>query len=430
MSLCSRNFPAQEIRFLSFLAPEASAPDSHSSETRSYRFLLSKAVWLRSLLHQIRDLKRDWRDHCVSAESVDACAARLFTILLLIAVVLSANLIVVHAQPQAGSAQRQTVSVRAQLASAQPRSVSAERVLFDAANRERAAQGLMLLRWDDALANAARDHALLMAQRNSLSHQFAGEAALQDRARVAGARFTEIAENVAQGPAADVIHSSWMHSPPHRANLLDPGLTAIGIAVVGTASHDGAGSAGNGAGSRPNDYGGRDSGMLFAVEDFSQSVANLSLGEQERLVGAALAVRGLQVVNFNGGASNAGESMVRGSNANTGFTNASVVSAPPSSMRGASGATESIATNSNAASTMASGRGIAADARKTCEMERGWAGSRPGLVVRYETGDLSRLPGDLEQKIQTGRYQVAAVGACEAGSSRGFTRFRVAVLLY
>jgi hypothetical protein len=43
---------------------------------------------------------------------------------------------------------------------------------------------------------------------------------------------------------------------------------------------------------------------------------------------------------------------------------------------------------------------------------------------------LSRLPADLEQKVQTGRYRAAAVGACEAGSSQGFTRFRVAILLF
>ena len=154
----------------------------------------------------------------VSAESIDVCAARLFTIALLVALMFSANLIVVHAQPQ---------------------TASAERALFDAANRERTAQGLPALRWDDALANAARNHALLMAQRNTLSHQFPGEAPLQDRGRLAGARYTEIAENVAEGPTADVIHSGWMHSPPHRANLLDPELTAIGIAVVGTAPRDG-----------------------------------------------------------------------------------------------------------------------------------------------------------------------------------------------
>ena len=42
--------------------------------------------------------------------------------------------------------------------------------------------------------------------------------------------------------------------------------------------------------------------MLFAVQDFSQSVASLSLVEQEKQVAAALAARGLQVANFGPGA--------------------------------------------------------------------------------------------------------------------------------
>jgi uncharacterized protein YkwD len=331
----------------------------------------------------------------VSAQTVDVCAARLFTIVLLVAVVLSANLLVVHAQAKTSNA---------------------ERALFDAANRERAAQGLAQLRWDDALANAARQHVLLMAERNTLSHQFPGEAALQDRARLSGARFTEIAENVAEGPSAEVIHSSWMHSPPHRANLLDPELTAVGIAVVGGASRDGAGRGGV--------------GMLFAVEDFSQSVASLNIVEQERQVGAELAARGLQVVNFGGGAFN--RSNVDGSNvngSNSGGSNSMQTVANRSSVS----ANGSGAPASNSNGSMESGAGAIGtteDARKTCEADRGWSGNRPSLVIRYETGDLSRLPGDLEQKIQSGRYRAAAVGACAAGSARGFTRFRVAVLLY
>ncbi len=323
-----------------------------------------------------------------SAQRVDVCAARLFTIVFFVAVVLSLNLLVVHAQPQ---------------------TPNAERALFDAANRDRAAQGLAQLRWDDALANAARQHAVLMAQRNTLSHQFPGEAALQDRARLTGARFTEIAENVAEGPSADVIHSSWMHSPPHRANLLDPELTAVGIAVVGAGSRDSAGRGG--------------AGMLFAVEDFSQSVASLNIAEQERQVGAELAARGLQVANFGGAAlhrSNVSGSNVKGlqgSSSNSMQTVASRASINAASANGSIG---------NGASAI----GTTEDARKTCEMGRGWSGNRPSLVIRYESGDLSRLPGDLEQKIQSGHFRAAAVGACDAGSSRGFTRFRVAVLLY
>jgi hypothetical protein len=274
---------------------------------------------------------------CGSKEAIDARAARLLTIALLLAVLFIAwPSPLVHAE-QTGYA---------------------EHALFDAANRERVALGLQPLRWDEALAAAARDHALRMAQRNTLSHQLPGELPLQDRARLAGARYTTIAENVAEGPTPEMIHTSWMHSPPHRANLLDPELTTVGIAVASISARSGGGAA----------------GMLFAVEDFSQAVANLNHQEQERQVSDALASRGLQV-------------------------------------------------DARATATD--------DARRTCEMDRGWAGSRPGLVVRYEAGDLSRLPDELEQKIQSGRYRAAAVGACESsGGTRGFTRFRVAVLLY
>ena len=330
----------------------------------------------------------------VSAETIDVCAARLFTIALLVAVVLSANLIVVHAAPQ---------------------TASAERALFDAANRERAAQGLAQLRWDNALAKAARDHAQLMAQRNTLSHQFPGEPALQDRARVAGARFTEIAENVAEGPSADVIHASWMHSPPHRANLLDPELTAIGIAVVGSASRDGAGRGG--------------AGMLFAVQDFSQSVASLSLVEQEKQVAAALTTHGLQVANFGAGGftgANVNRSNGGGDSMQTVASRSSVSANSGSEYASGDHTPNASGSSRNGASAI----GTTEEARKTCEMDRGWSGNRPSLVMRYETGDLSRLPGDLEQKIQSGRYRAATVGACDAGSSQGFTRFRVAVLLY
>ncbi len=270
-------------------------------------------------------------------QQADLFAARCFTVLLLIFAILTSLFVTVHAQQQSAN--------------------YVERALFDAANRERAAQGLQSLRWDDTLAAAARNHAALMAQRNTLSHQLPGEAPLQDRARIAGARYTVIAENVAEGPTAETIHSGWMHSPHHRANILDPDLTAIGIAV--------AIAAGRGAtsGSTP--------GMFFAVQDFSQSVADLNLQQQERQVSSQLAARGLQVTS--------------GGDA----------------------------------------------ARKTCTMDRNnWAGPTPSLMMKYEGSDLSQLPAQLDQKIQAGKYRAAAVGACQPPNSGTFTHFRVAVLLY
>lgn len=131
---------------------------------------------------------------------------------------------------------------------AQYKGGTAEQTLLDSANRERAAQGLPALKWDQALARAAHQHALRMAEQNSLSHQFRGEPDLPARAVRAGAQFSSIAENVAEGPTAADIHAQWMKSSPHRANLLDTDLDSVGIAVA------------------------ERKGQLFAVEDFSRVV--------------------------------------------------------------------------------------------------------------------------------------------------------------
>jgi uncharacterized protein YkwD len=307
------------------------------------------------------------------SNELDAYVVRLVTIAFLVAVLFSSPRISVNAVPQ---------------------TFNAERALLESANRERVAQGLAPLHWNANLAAAAHAHALLMAQHNTLSHQFSGEAPLQDRARRAGARFTEVAENVAEGPSAEMIHASWMHSPPHRANLLDPELTDIGIAIA-------AGAPGPGSGRAP---------MLFAVQDFSQAVAELSFKEQEHQVAAALASHGLQVTNLGNNPDSAA-AVKRNSKQAAKLRNAAVVTTDASKASIVSGGIE--------------------DARKTCAMNKGWSGPRPRLIARYESGNLSRLPDNLEQRLTTSRFRTASVGACEPSSgSQGFARFRVAILLY
>jgi len=149
-----------------------------------------------------------------------------------------------------------------------------EQILFQSANRERAARGLPPLAWSAALAEAARQHALRLARQNTLSHQLPGEPDLAGRAARTGARFSTIAENVAEGPSAVSLHEQWMKSPPHRANLLDPQLSSVGIAVA------------------------KRNGTLFAVEDFSDMAGQLSLREQEKVVEGQLKSRGLRVIDY------------------------------------------------------------------------------------------------------------------------------------
>ncbi|HKW62167.1 MAG TPA: CAP domain-containing protein [Candidatus Acidoferrum sp.] len=146
-----------------------------------------------------------------------------------------------------------------------------ERELFDLLNDERLANDLPELEWDDALFKAARQHALLMLNLNTMEHQLPGEPGLEERVTAAGARFTYLAENIAIGKDSATIHSGWMRSPGHRANILNPRITAVGIAVVN-------GPAG-----------------LFAVQDFSHAFASLSLEQQEKEVASLLTTKGLHV---------------------------------------------------------------------------------------------------------------------------------------
>jgi hypothetical protein len=149
----------------------------------------------------------------------------------------------------------------------------AEQYLLSAANQERAALGLPLLHRDPQLARAALQHALVMAAHGSISHQFPGEAELTARASSVGVRFSVVSENVAEAPNAVTIHTLWMHSTEHRANLLDPSVDSAGISVISRG------------------------GELYAVEDFAKTVRAVSLEEQESAIASLLAQRGVKAVD-------------------------------------------------------------------------------------------------------------------------------------
>jgi len=126
----------------------------------------------------------------------------------------------------------------------------AEKRLFDLVNHERQKAGLSRFEWNDKLAQAALAHSKLLDEHQELSHQFAGEPLLQERVGATGLRFNSVAENVAEAPEVVTAHTSLMHSPGHRANILNPDYSAIGIAIV------------------------QDGGELFVTEDFAHVLAS------------------------------------------------------------------------------------------------------------------------------------------------------------
>jgi hypothetical protein len=143
--------------------------------------------------------------------------------------------------------------------------------LMRATNEDRAQQGLGPLKWDPALARAAQRHAeRMIRQGGGLSHQYSGEADLVTRVGQEGAHFRVVAENLAVAPTPGAVEVEWMHSPPHRRNILDARLNEIGIGLV------------------------RQGGNLWAVEDFSAGVAAMGSSQIERTIGQLLSERGVR----------------------------------------------------------------------------------------------------------------------------------------
>lgn len=101
-------------------------------------------------------------------------------------------------------------------------------------NAARAGAGLPALARDPTLSVAAGLHACDLAARGALSHLGRDGADLARRLARQGLNPALAAENIAAGQKslAEVM-SDWMASPGHRANILRPGLTGMGLGLAG-----------------------------------------------------------------------------------------------------------------------------------------------------------------------------------------------------
>ena len=114
---------------------------------------------------------------------------------------------------------------------------------------------------------------------------------------------------------------------------------------------------------------------VFAVEDFASTVETVSLDQQELAVAALLNTTGLAIGNSD---------------------------------------VQSVA-----------------NARQTCTMSTGYAGSRqPWYIVRYTSSHLDQLPLQIKSRLSSGKYRQAVVGACSPADSSAFSSYSIAILLY
>ena len=142
---------------------------------------------------------------------------------------------------------------------------AAERELLELANRDRREAGVPPLRADESLPAAARAHARLLVANAQLEHQFSGEPSLLRRiAQVSALRLDRAGENIAHDSCAAGAEEAFMHSPPHRRNLLDRGFNVAGFAAI------------------------RSQGRLYVVQDFGHEVSTHTVAQTRELVSHAV----------------------------------------------------------------------------------------------------------------------------------------------
>lgn len=99
-------------------------------------------------------------------------------------------------------------------------------------NGERARVGLQPLAADSRLQAVARAHSEEMLKLGYFAHDSPVSGSPSDRLQAAGISFDVAGENLAYAPTVDIAHRGLMNSPGHRANILSPDYTRVGIGVI------------------------------------------------------------------------------------------------------------------------------------------------------------------------------------------------------
>ncbi|HJV32502.1 MAG TPA: CAP domain-containing protein [Patescibacteria group bacterium] len=105
--------------------------------------------------------------------------------------------------------------------------------VFAETNRHRAENGVAALRRDERLDAAAQAKLKDMFDRQYFAHESPTGEGPAEVVAATGYDYVTVGENLALGNFADdrELVQAWMDSPGHRANILSPGYSEIGIAV-------------------------------------------------------------------------------------------------------------------------------------------------------------------------------------------------------
>ncbi len=99
-------------------------------------------------------------------------------------------------------------------------------------NNERAKAGLQPLAVDAKLSQMARVKSKDMADNNYFSHTSPTYGSPFDMMKKFGISYRTAGENIALNSSVEKAHTALMNSEGHRANILNPKFTHIGIGIV------------------------------------------------------------------------------------------------------------------------------------------------------------------------------------------------------
>jgi uncharacterized YkwD family protein len=114
---------------------------------------------------------------------------------------------------------------------------SVEAQVVKLVNAERGKRGLHMLTTAANVSNAARVKAQDMVNKKYFSHTSPTYGSPFNMMENMGIRFSAAGENIAMGQrSAQEVMTAWMNSPGHRANILNPSYTVIGVGAAKTSS--------------------------------------------------------------------------------------------------------------------------------------------------------------------------------------------------
>lgn len=107
-----------------------------------------------------------------------------------------------------------------------------EQRAFDLLNADRAQNGLPALQINSSLTTLAKKYGQDMINRNYFAHNNPEGQSPFDRMTQAGVSYSYAGENLAINTSVDSAERAFMNSPGHRANILSPNYSQVGVGVA------------------------------------------------------------------------------------------------------------------------------------------------------------------------------------------------------